>query len=113
MTILTLILQCILIFMFVMAGLGKIWGSKMHKEAFKQWKLSQRFRVVTGIAELTAAIFLIIGFWVTNFAGIGALMIVCISIGGVITHLRVKDRFKETSAILFLGILAIALLLLI
>ncbi|WP_419886768.1 DoxX family membrane protein [Paenibacillus sp. B-A-8] len=35
----------------------------MHIEAFKQWRLPQWFRVVTGIIELGAAILLIIGFW--------------------------------------------------
>ncbi|WP_260287756.1 DoxX family protein [Peribacillus aracenensis] len=110
MTILTWILQGLLALMFIMAGMGKTFGSNMHKEAFEQWRLPQWFRVVTGIVELTAAIFLIIGFWSTNFAIIGALIIVFTSIGGVITHLRVKDGFKETSTILFLGIIAIALL---
>lgn len=41
MTIFSVILQSVLALMFLMAGLGKIAGSKMHVEGFKHWGLPQ------------------------------------------------------------------------
>lgn len=41
--IVTYIFQGILALMFLMAGFGKVTGSKMHVEAFKNWGLPQWF----------------------------------------------------------------------
>lgn len=112
MTIVTWILQGLLIALFLMAGLGKIAGSQMHKEAFDKWKLPQWFRVVTGLVELAGAVLLIIGFWNATSGIAGALLVGVTAIGGVVTHVRVKDSMKETSTIFVLGILAFALLFL-
>lgn len=110
MPIVGLILQVMLIIMFLIAGLGKVAGSKMHREGFESWHLPQWFRVVTGVVELIGVVFLIIGFWQYNFLIAGALLFGVVGIGGTITHLRVKDGFKETLMIVFLGILAFLLL---
>ena len=111
MTILAWILQGLLALMFVMAGLGKITGSKMHIEGFKKWGLPQWFRVVTGVIELGAAVLLIVGFWNGTAAIIGAAILVAVGIGGVITHIRIKDTMKDTAMIGVLGILALVLLI--
>ncbi len=111
MTILAWILQGLLALMFIMAGFGKTFGSKMHIEGFKKWGLPQWFRVVTGVIELGAAVLLIVGFWVNGAAILGAAILAAVGIGGVITHIRVKDSFKDTAMILILGILAIILLI--
>lgn len=111
MTILAWVLQGLLALMMLMAGMGKTFGSKMHIEAFKHWQLPQWFRVVTGIVELGAAILLIIGFWNTTAAIVGAVILVAVGIGGVITHVRVKDPMKATATILVIGVLALILLL--
>ncbi|MGE7920465.1 DoxX family protein [Viridibacillus sp. NPDC093762] len=111
MTVVAWILQGILVLMFLMAGLGKTFGSKMHIEGFKKWGYPQWFRVVTGLIELGAAILLIVGFWNDTSAIIGAAILVAVGIGGVITHIRVKDTMKETATILVLGILALVLLI--
>ncbi|QFF99282.1 DoxX family protein [Psychrobacillus glaciei] len=111
MTILGWVLQGLLALMFIMAGSGKITGSKMHIEGFKKWGLPQWFRVVTGVIELGAAILLFVGFWNETAALIGAAILVVVSIGGVFTHLRIKDSMKDTMMILVLGVLALALLI--
>lgn len=111
MTILAWILQGILALLFLMAGVQKTYGSKMHKEAFAKWGYPQWFRVVTGLVELGAAVLLIIGFWIEGFAILGALILVAVGIGGVITHIRVKDTFKDTAMIGILGILSIVLVI--
>jgi putative oxidoreductase len=111
MEILSIVLQILLILMFLMAGLGKIIGSKMHIEGFNHWRLPQWFRVVTGIVEFAAAVALIIGFWEQSWVAIGALILGVTAIGGIITHMRVKDSLKQTFPIIFLGILSFILLI--
>lgn len=107
MEILTYILQGFLAIMFLMAGFGKVTGSKMHVEGFKQWRLPQWFRVVTGIVEIIGAAALIIGYWESSWAAAGALLLGLTAIGGVLTHIRVRDSFKQTFMILVLGIISI------
>lgn len=109
MTVFTWILQGLLALMFVMAGVQKIAGSKMHTEAFKKWGYPQWFRTVTGIVELGAAVLLVIGFWNVTAAIIGAAILIAVGIGGVITHVRIKDTVKDTAMIGVLGLLAFVL----
>ncbi|MFL0580956.1 DoxX family protein [Solibacillus silvestris] len=72
-------------------------------------KYPQWFRVITGIVELGAAILLVIGFWNVTAAFIGAAILVAVGIGGVITHIRIKDTMKDTAMIGVLGLLAFVL----
>ncbi|MFB3166942.1 DoxX family protein [Neobacillus sp. 179-C4.2 HS] len=110
MEVLTYVLQGILALMFLMAGFGKVTGSKMHVEAFTHWRLPQWFRVVTGLVELAGAVLLIVGYWVPASAMAGALLLAVTGIGGILTHVRVKDSFKDTAMILFLAILSFVVL---
>jgi len=110
-TIITWILQGLLGTMLLMAGTGKVFGSNMHKEAFAKWGYPQWFRGVTGFTEVVAAVLLIIGYWNENMALIGAAMLVAVGIGGVITHIRVKDTLKDSAMIAILGVLALVLLI--
>ena len=106
MDIAAFVLQGLLALMFLMAGLGKISGSKMHVENFKTWGLPQWFRVVTGIVEFVGAAAIIIGYWEYSWAAAGALLLGVTAIGGVLTHVRVKDSFKQTFMILLLGVIS-------
>ncbi|MCM3666559.1 DoxX family protein [Mesobacillus subterraneus] len=109
MSIASFVLKGILAFIFLGAGAGKVLGSRMHKENFIQWRLPQWFRLVTGIVELVGAGLLIIGFWHNDYAAAGAILLGFTAIGGVLTHLRVKDRFQETMPIAVIGICSFAL----
>ncbi len=109
MDILSIVLQGLLALAFLMAGLGKISGSKMHFEGFNHWRLPQWFRVVTGFVEFAGAVALIIGFWESSWVAVGALLLGVTAVGGVLTHLRVRDSFKQTFPILLLGALAFIL----
>lgn len=108
-SIVAIALQGFLAFMFLIAGLGKVSGANMHVENFKKWGLPQWFRVVTGIVELVGPIALIIGFWEPSWAAAGGLLLGITAIGGILTHMRIKDSFKQTFMILLLGILAFSL----
>ena len=109
MNIVAIVLQSLLALMFLIGGLGKIAGSKMHVEHFTHWRLPQWFRVVTGIVEFVAAAALIIGYWEPSWVSAGALLLGVTSIGGLLTHLRIKDSFKLTLPIIVIGILAFIL----
>ena len=106
MEILAYVFQAILILMFAIAGIGKVVGSEMHVEGFEHWRLPQWFRVVTGMVEIVGAALILVGYWIPSFALVGALILGITGIGGIVTHIRVKDSFKETSTILFLAILS-------
>lgn len=107
MDVLTIVLQGLLALMFLMAGLGKMAGSKTHVEGFKHWKLPQWFRVITGIVESVGAAALVIGYWEPSWIAVGALLLAVTAIGGVLVHLRVRDSFKQTFPIVLLGLLSI------
>ncbi|MBW5447105.1 DoxX family membrane protein [Cohnella sp. CFH 77786] len=109
MEIVSWILQGLLAAMFIMAGLGKVSGSKMHRDSFDHLRLPQWFRVVTGLVELVGAALLIAGYWQTDFAMAGALVLGVTAIGGTLAHLRVKDGFKQTFMIVLLGIVSFVL----
>jgi DoxX. len=100
------VLQGMLALMFLIAGAGKVAGSKMHVENFNRWKLPQWFRIVTGIVELAGAALLVIGYTVEACALAGGLLLGFTGIGGALVHLRVKDPFNQTVTILVLGILS-------
>lgn len=91
MSIAAIILQCLLIFAFVVSGLGKIAGAKMQVDTFRHLKLSQGFRIVTGFTQLIGAAGLIIGFWNEAVLSLAALWIACIMLGAVLFHMRVRD----------------------
>lgn len=92
-----------------MAGVGKLLGMKMNVDLFTKWRLPQWFRLITGLVETIASIFLIIGFWSENYILYGAVILVFVGISGVLTHIRIKDSFKDMLPILVLGLLALLL----
>ncbi|MFC5528821.1 DoxX family protein [Cohnella yongneupensis] len=106
MEVVVIVLQSLLALMFLMAGMGKLSGSKMHVDNFDRWRLPQGFRVVTGLVELIGAAVLIVGYWDTSWTALGALIIGITAIGGVLTHVRIKDSLKQTFPILLAGVLA-------
>ncbi|MBO8142299.1 MAG: DoxX family protein [Firmicutes bacterium] len=111
MTIWIWILQGLLGLAFLVAGLGKTFGSAMHREAFERWRLPQWFRVVTGLVEIAAAALLLFGYGRAGLVPYGALLVILVGIGGVTTHVRIRDTMKNTMPILVLGLLGLVLLL--
>ena len=70
---------------FVAAGAAKLYGVPMLVEEFQHIGLGQWFRYVTGGLEVTGAILLLL----PQRALFGALLLICIMTGAVITHLFV------------------------
>ena len=110
MTALTYVIQGLLAFIFFVAGVGKVTGTEMHVKNCERWRLPNWFMFVTGAVELAGSFLLVLGFWSVKAAIAGAIVLGVTGIGGVITHMRVKDPFKETVTILVLAILSFVLL---
>ena len=70
---------------FVAAGGAKLYGVPMLVEEFQHIGLGQWFRYVTGGLEIMGAILLLL----PQKAVLGALLLICIMVGAVITHLFV------------------------
>jgi putative oxidoreductase len=70
---------------FVAAGGAKLYGVPMLVEEFQHIGLGQWFRYFTGGLEIMGAILLLL----PQRAALGALLLICIMIGAVITHLFV------------------------
>ena len=70
---------------FVAAGGAKLYGVPMLVEEFQHIGLGQWFRYLTGGLEIMGAILLLL----PRKAALGALLLICIMIGAVITHLFV------------------------
>jgi hypothetical protein len=70
---------------FVAAGGAKLYGVPMLVEEFQHIGLGQWFRYVTGGLEIMGAILLLL----PRKAVLGALLLICIMIGAVITHVFV------------------------
>lgn len=106
MNIAAIVLEGLLGFLFLMGGITKMMGQKMHVDNFKKWRLPQWFRVVTGLVEFVLAAALIVGIWEPSWAawaglGLGITMLV-----GTGVHIRVKDTFGQTAPAVVLMILA-------
>lgn len=77
------VLQVLLALAFLAAGASKLAGAPMMVATFEKIGLGQWFRYLTGGLEVIGAIALL----VPTLSGVGALLLVCIMVGAVITHL--------------------------
>lgn len=109
MVILSIILQIVLGLGFIMFGFTK-FNSPQMVEGFKHFGYPSWFRIFTGVVELLAALFVIIGIWMTPFAAWGSLLIVATMIGAILTHIKIKDTLKGMLMPIVLGILGLIVL---
>jgi putative oxidoreductase len=79
------IVRGLLVLAFVAAGGAKLYGVPMLVEEFQHIGLGQWFRYFTGGLEIMGAILLLL----PRKAALGALLLICIMTGAVITHLFV------------------------
>ncbi|MDM5455396.1 DoxX family protein [Peribacillus simplex] len=109
---LSIVLQLLLSFVFLMTGFGKILGTKMQVESFEHLKFKKEFRVVTGLAQIVGVIGLIIGIWYPGVASLSGIWIGIIMIGAAAAHIRVKDPFSKAVPAVVLCIVAFFIMLL-
>lgn len=76
-------LKGLLAAVFLSAGGAKIYGVPMMVENFQQIGLGQWFRYLTGILEIVGAIMVLM----PRVAAIGGVLLSCIMVGAIATHL--------------------------
>lgn len=109
---LSIILQLLLGFIFLMTGFGKITGNKMQAESFAHLKLKKEFRLVTGVAQLVGAVGLIIGTWYPVLASLSGIWLGMIMLGAAAAHLRVKDPLRQAVPAVVLCIVSFSIMVL-
>ncbi len=79
------VLQVLLVLVFVMAGLAKVFGDQAMVEMFATIGIGQWFRYLVGVLEIAGAI----GLLVPRLSGLAALGLVGVMAGAVFTNLFV------------------------
>lgn len=77
------VLQILAGLAFLTAGLMKLVGDEMQVKTFEEVGMGQWFRYLTGTLELIGALLILFprsAFW-------GALLLMCIMVGAILTHL--------------------------
>ena len=97
-------LQVLVALAFVAAGSGKLLGSADMLALFDAIGVGQWFRYVTGTLEVLGALLLI----VPRQAVFGALLLLCVMAGAILTHLTVLHTAPTASLALFALAAAIA-----
>jgi putative oxidoreductase len=85
-----------LVYVFVRAGVDKFSDSSGWARAFRFWDYPVWFRILVGVAEVTAAGLLLY----KRTAGYGALLIMIVMLGGMATHV-VTHRPKQVTSEVF------------
>lgn len=104
--IVSIILQVLLGIGFLMFGYQKFVSEDM-KQGFHYFGYGDSFRIFTGIFEVLAGVIVLIGIWVKPLATIGGLMIVVTMGGAILTHIKIKDEFKNMLMPIILFILGL------
>jgi putative oxidoreductase len=107
MNIVAIVLEILLGLMFLMAGVMKLTGAKMHVDNFSRMKLPQWFRVITGLVELVGAVAILIGIWVHSWAAWAGVLLALTMVGAIAAHLRSKDPAGQTVVPILLLIIAV------
>ncbi|GGE27127.1 hypothetical protein GCM10011391_01840 [Pullulanibacillus camelliae] len=106
---LSIILQIILGLGFLMFGFMK-FGTKQMKDEFQRYGYSDAFRFVTGLVEVLAAVLVIWGIWTHELAIYGGILIVLTMLGGIFTHIKIKDAVNKMTMPIILLLLGLVVL---
>jgi len=97
----------LLVAIFAPQGWSKFSDTSGWAVAFRHWGYPDWFRVTIGVVELLAVALLLLG----RTAGVGALLIICVMLGGMATHLIFDQGRHMTSEIVPLVLGSIVLVL--
>ena len=94
-----------LVFVFARQGWAKFSDTSGWARAFAQWGYSPEFRVAVGLAEVLAAALLLY----RRTAAYGAVLIIVLMLGGIVTHVRADQIRHVRSEILPITLSSIVL----
>jgi len=103
-----MIICLLLALAFLGAGVPKILRVQQMRDEIVRWRLPPSFLPVIGVIEVAGAALLLAGV-VADDAGIalaGAVVLLCVAIGAVATHVRIGDPPARTAPPAVLGVLA-------
>lgn len=109
MSTLSTILAVFLGVFFVGVGIPKLTGQADVVANFKRWGYADTIRIATGIVEVLAGVLLLVGIGVQAVAITGALLVMFVMLGALMTHSRVRDPFTKWAPPVLLLALAFAL----
>jgi putative oxidoreductase len=98
------VVQVLLACAFIAAGEPKLAGAPMMVQVFDTIGAGQWFRYVTGGLEVGSAILLLI----PGLAGIASVLLACVMVGAILTHLTVLHS-APTGPVVLLVLTAIVL----
>ena len=97
------VLQAMLGAAFLLAGLAKLAGARMHVNNFKRWGLSQQTRRLVGVLEIIGGIGMLAGIWLSAAGFVAGLLIAGLMLGAASVHRRMKDSPSQwMPAVVFL-----------
>lgn len=112
MTVVSIILQSLLVLYYVFSGSAKVVGAKYWVDIFNSLKIPQWFRVVTGFVQLIGAAVFVIGYWKADAIAWGGIWLGITMLVAVLAHIRVKDAFGKTMTPVVFLVLIIVLTIL-
>jgi uncharacterized membrane protein YphA (DoxX/SURF4 family) len=110
MSTLSTILAAVLGVVFAGAAIPKLIGRQKMVDNFARWGLRPEVLVATGSVELLAAVLLLVGIAVNALAITGALLVMFVMTGALMTHAHAKDPLAAFIPPAGLLALAVALL---
>jgi hypothetical protein len=110
MSILSIVLQTLLIFYFVFSGVSKITRAKYWVEIFKHLGLPHWFRVVTGFVHLVGAAVLIIGYWYAGALAWAGIWLAITMLLACLAHFRVRDPIGKAVPAFVFAVISIILI---
>ncbi|MBB6670235.1 DoxX family protein [Cohnella nanjingensis] len=110
MTVLSIVLQILLILYYLFSGTAKVVGAKYWSEMFQHLGLPQWFRVVTGFVQLAGAAVLIVGYWYAGAIGWAGIWLGVTMVAAFFVHLKAKDPIGKSSPALVFATINIVLI---
>jgi uncharacterized membrane protein YphA (DoxX/SURF4 family) len=110
MSTLSAILAAVLGVAFLGAGITKLTRQQKMVDNFERWGFASSVMIATGAVELLAAVLLLVGIAVNAVAITGALLVLFVMTGALMTHTRAKDPFAAFVPPFVLLALAVVLL---
>lgn len=111
MSVLSIVLQSLLILYYGFSGIAKVVGAKYWVEMFNHLGLPQWFRIVTGFVQLVGAVVLIIGYWFSGAVAWGGIWLGITMLLAYLAHVKVKDPFGKTMPAFVFAVLNIILVI--
>ncbi|WP_274649604.1 DoxX family protein [Paenibacillus humicola] len=109
MTILSAVLQSLLILAFLFAGSSKLAGVKHQVESFAHLGLPQWFRVVTGLVQYIGVAALVIGFWHPGMAAWAGIWLGITMLLACAAHFKAGDSALRAVPAFVLAVIAVVL----